>query len=64
MTLEYCNELLLNTDEKLDFIAKKLGFGSTSNFCRAYKKWTGVSPADFRRNSKEMKLDKHNYKEE
>lgn len=31
-------------------IAEALGFSSASIFSRAFKRWTGVSPADFRKN--------------
>jgi AraC-like DNA-binding protein len=30
-------------------IAEALGFSSASSFSRAFKRWTGVSPADFRK---------------
>jgi AraC-like DNA-binding protein len=31
-------------------IAEALGFSSASIFSRAFKRWTGVSPANFRKN--------------
>lgn len=34
----------------IEQIAEALGFSSASIFSRAFKRWTGVSPADFRKN--------------
>jgi AraC-like DNA-binding protein len=31
-------------------IAERLGFSEPSTFHRAFKKWTGVSPGEYRRN--------------
>lgn len=41
-------ELLLNTSKRTSEIAFELGFKDTSNFNRAFKKWTGISPGQFR----------------
>ena len=42
-------ELLLNTTKTISEIGFELGFKDTSNFNRAFKKWTGVSPGPFRK---------------
>ena len=42
-------ELLLNTTKTTSEIGYELGFKDTSNFNRAFKKWTGVSPGQFRK---------------
>jgi len=39
---------LLSEDESVALIAQKLGFSSTSNFCYAFKRETGLSPGNFR----------------
>lgn len=42
-------ELLLNTTKTTSEIAIELGYNDASNFNRAFKVWTGVSPGKFRR---------------
>ena len=39
---------LKQTDLTICEIAEKLGFSDDSNFRRAFKKWTGTSPAESR----------------
>lgn len=46
--LNTAKELLLNTSKKTCEIAFELGFKDTSNFNRAFKKWTGLTPGQFR----------------
>jgi AraC-like DNA-binding protein len=40
---------LRHTDKSVKEIAYVLGFQESSNFSRVFKKWTGVTPLDFRR---------------
>jgi len=40
--------LLKNTDLTISETAEKLGFSDDSNFRRAFKKWTGLTPSDVR----------------
>jgi AraC-like DNA-binding protein len=42
------SELLGSTTASLDAIAYELGFSSVGAFCRAFKRWTGSSPARYR----------------
>ena len=44
-------ELLENSNDKVSDIAVKTGFCSTKYFNRVFKKMTGLSPAQFRRES-------------
>ena len=44
-------ELLENSNDKVSDIAVKTGFCSTKYFNRVFKKMTGLSPAQFRRDS-------------
>ena len=46
---EQAVHLLRHTDKSVKEIAYVLGFQESSNFSRVFKKWTGVTPLDFRR---------------
>jgi AraC-like DNA-binding protein len=41
--------LLRSPSLSLDEVAEQLGYSDTSNFRRAFRRWTGVSPAAYRR---------------
>jgi AraC-like DNA-binding protein len=41
-------ELLDNSEIKIESIAKILGYLNTSNYCRAFRNWTGRSPSQYR----------------
>lgn len=41
-------ELLLHTPDGIDAIAADLGYEDPSNFSRAFKRWTGLSPRAYR----------------
>jgi AraC-like DNA-binding protein len=40
--------LLKTTDKPIDQIAAELGYSDPSNFGRAFRKWIGKSPSDWR----------------
>lgn len=42
------SELLGSSSTRLDAVAYELGFSSVGAFCRAFKRWTGSSPARYR----------------
>ena len=42
--------LLENTDHSLSEIASALGYTERTNFVRAFKRWTGLTPKQFRNN--------------
>jgi AraC-like DNA-binding protein len=44
-------DLLLRTDRPIKQVAQASGFMNEKSFIRAFKSWTGQSPADFRRQS-------------
>lgn len=46
---EQATHLLRHTDKSVKEIAYLLGFQESSNFSRVFKKWTGVTPLDYRR---------------
>jgi AraC-like DNA-binding protein len=41
--------LLRSPKLSLDEVAEQLGYSDTSNFRRAFRRWTGVSPGTYRR---------------
>ena len=45
------SELLGSTATPLNAIAYEIGFSSLGAFCRAFKRWTGSSPARYRAES-------------
>jgi len=46
--LQQAKYLLIHTDLKIQMISEQLGFASQSHFSRQFKRWTGVSPLNYR----------------
>jgi AraC-like DNA-binding protein len=46
---ELANELITGTDHSLTEIANELGYTESQNFFRAFKRWTGQTPEQYRR---------------
>lgn len=46
--LLYLAEMALRRDEKIAAIAETLGFSDESAFAKAFRRWTGMSPSQFR----------------
>ena len=44
--------LLAEGDASVDFVAERLGYADASNFTRAFRRWTGASPTEWRRRRK------------
>ncbi|MCY1274331.1 HTH-type transcriptional regulator VirS [compost metagenome] len=45
-------DLLLKTDERIEVIVERTGFSEPSTFYRAFKRWVGETPVEFRRKGK------------
>jgi AraC-like DNA-binding protein len=45
----HAKSLIEDPNMPLKVIANRLGYTDSANFCRAFKRWTGVSPREFRR---------------
>ncbi|MBW7471855.1 AraC family transcriptional regulator [Marinobacter sp. M216] len=50
--LERAGELLTNTGMNLSQIADALGYADAANFTRAFKRWTGTSPSQYRNHTR------------
>ena len=42
------SEALIESDEAVESIGVRLGYGDPSNFRRAFRRWTGLSPTAYR----------------
>jgi AraC-like DNA-binding protein len=49
MALEQARELLKQQALSLEQVAERLGYSDVSNFGRAFRRWTGLTPAAYRR---------------
>ena len=47
--IEHAERLLLSSTNKVSHIARQCGFGSGEQFCRAFRRTTGITPSEFRR---------------
>jgi two-component system response regulator YesN len=52
--VEKAKRMLQNTDLKAYEIAEKVGFSENTYFCKVFKKITGMSPNEFRKNNAQM----------
>lgn len=46
---DHAISLLTNTEAKMSDIAAELGYSTQANFTRAFQRWSGVTPSEFRR---------------
>ena len=52
--LNKAQDLLLNSDYDLDYIAQETGFFDCSHFIRTYKKWRGITPKQERMQNRKV----------
>jgi two-component system response regulator YesN len=48
LRIERAQHLLTSTDDKVESIARQIGFEDASVFSRAFKRWVGRSPKSYR----------------
>ena len=46
---QMAQQLLEQSDQKLEDIARQLGYSNLPNFTRAFRRWTGITPGEYRR---------------
>lgn len=46
-------QLLQDTDTRIELIAERTGFSEPSTFHRAFKRWLGETPVEFRRRARQ-----------
>ena len=51
-------ELLLRSPQAIKQVAQAVGFASEKSFMRAFRGWTGQSPADFRRQARGSSVER------
>jgi transcriptional regulator GlxA family with amidase domain len=49
MRKSVATEFLENTHLLIDQVAERVGFADATSFRKAFRKWTGHSPTDYRR---------------
>jgi AraC-like DNA-binding protein len=49
MRMQRAQRLLESTDDKLEIVAASVGYSNAFVFSRAFKRWVGCAPADYRR---------------
>ncbi|AXQ30642.1 AraC family transcriptional regulator [Solimonas sp. K1W22B-7] len=55
--LVHAMELLQRTGLSLEAIALRLGYSSSANFSRAFRRWTGMPPGHFRNRAPVLRVD-------
>jgi AraC-like DNA-binding protein len=56
MRYDVATDLLARTDAKIIGIALDLGYSDHAHFTRAFRKWAGVSPLEYRRRHRPTNL--------
>ena len=51
LSLELTEQYLRGSRRSVGEVAYSLGFSEVSNFSRAFKRWTGLAPSEFRERS-------------
>ncbi len=46
---EAARQMLRDSDVRIGEVARTLGYSDAAHFTRAFQRWTGVTPRDFRR---------------
>ena len=51
LRMQAAQDLLANTQDKLEVVATLVGYGNPTAFARAFRRWTGCFPSDYRARS-------------
>lgn len=50
--IQHAKEMLISTDIKIRFVAYECGFSTLTNFNRLFKRLTGMTPTEYKNNTK------------
>ena len=53
--MERCKTLLAETDISVNELAERFGYSSPQNFIRVFKKYTLLTPGQYRKNERERR---------
>ena len=56
LRIQKAQQLMDTTDLKMYEISEQVGYHNTEHFNRTFKKMLGVSPGDYKRSGKEIKI--------
>ena len=57
LRLELAQQFLADESLRLDQVAEKLGYSEAANFSHAFKRWSGLTPGEYRHSTRDVKSE-------